>query len=55
VQLELPPRVRGQGPFWRDLAPGQWAPHTEALIEGLIEALTTWPGADADRTAGAGV
>jgi phage replication-related protein YjqB (UPF0714/DUF867 family) len=40
VQLELPPRVRGMGPFWDG-----WDgpnPHTEALIEGLAEALGTW-------------
>jgi phage replication-related protein YjqB (UPF0714/DUF867 family) len=41
VQLELPPRVRGMGPYWRDHGPGL-VPHTEALIEALAEAATTW-------------
>ena len=35
VQIELPPRVRGQ------------APHTEALIDALTAASTTWVGASA--------
>jgi len=46
VQLELPPRVRGQGPFWHDhpsRAAGTLTPHTEALVEGLAEAARTWP------------
>jgi phage replication-related protein YjqB (UPF0714/DUF867 family) len=43
VQLELPPRVRGQGPHWADLPPGAPVPHTTALIRGLVAAATTWP------------
>ena len=47
VQLELPPRVRGLGPFWADFRAehGDEAhpPHTEALIAALAEAATTWP------------
>jgi phage replication-related protein YjqB (UPF0714/DUF867 family) len=35
VQLELPPRVRGMGPFWADWGGDSFTPHTEALIEGL--------------------
>jgi phage replication-related protein YjqB (UPF0714/DUF867 family) len=35
VQLELPPRVRGRGPFWADWAGPGLTPHTEALIAGL--------------------
>jgi phage replication-related protein YjqB (UPF0714/DUF867 family) len=35
VQLELPPRVRGMGPFWSDWTGDGLVPHTEALIEGL--------------------
>ena len=36
VQLELPPRVRGQGPHWADLG-GRPCPHTDALVGGLVE------------------
>ena len=35
VQLELPPRVRGMGPFWADWEGPGLTPHTEGLIEGL--------------------
>ena len=43
VQLELPPRVRGLGPFWGELegAPGL-RPHTAALIEGIARAAGSW-------------
>ena len=41
VQLELPPRVRGLGPFWADHAGPGLVPHTEALIAGLDEAVRT--------------
>ncbi len=40
VQLELPPRVRGLGPFWDDPArrgSARRAPHTQALIEALAQ------------------
>lgn len=35
VQLELPPRVRGMGPHWRDSNHIGFAPHTEALVDAL--------------------
>jgi phage replication-related protein YjqB (UPF0714/DUF867 family) len=35
VQLELPPRVRGMGPFWADWNGDGLVPHTAALIDGL--------------------
>lgn len=35
VQLELPPRVRGMGPYWREWEGTGLTPHTEALIDGL--------------------
>jgi phage replication-related protein YjqB (UPF0714/DUF867 family) len=41
VQLELPPRVRGLGPFWADRDEPGLAPHTVALIAGLDEAVRT--------------
>lgn len=44
VQIELPPRVRGTTPlFWDWEGPGP-APHTQSLIEGLVEGLDTWGG-----------
>ncbi|MGZ4706187.1 MAG: poly-gamma-glutamate hydrolase family protein, partial [Acidimicrobiales bacterium] len=46
VQLELPPRVRGLGPFWADFraehGDDAHPPHTEALIDALADAATTW-------------
>jgi phage replication-related protein YjqB (UPF0714/DUF867 family) len=45
VQLELPPRVRGNGPFWDghpSRAAGRMTPHTEALVEALAEVATAW-------------
>ena len=42
VQIELPPRVRGMGPFWQDW-PSDTNPHTEALVATLAEAARTWP------------
>lgn len=44
VQLELPPRVRGMGPFWEGWE-ATTNPHTEALIDGLATAATTWSDA----------
>jgi phage replication-related protein YjqB (UPF0714/DUF867 family) len=35
VQLELPPRVRGMGPYWKEWEGTGLTPHTEALIDGL--------------------
>lgn len=45
VQLELPPRVRGMGPYWQDW-PDDTNPHTEALIETLAEVARSWPPAN---------
>lgn len=43
VQIELPPRVRGNGPFWNGWD-GAWpVPHTEDLIDGLVGGLDSWP------------
>lgn len=44
VQIELPPRVRGSSPLWWDWERGL-TPHTEALIEGLAAAASSWPSA----------
>jgi len=43
VQLELPPRVRGTSPLWWDWEGPHPTPHTAALIDGLVNAATTWP------------
>jgi phage replication-related protein YjqB (UPF0714/DUF867 family) len=43
TQVELPPRIRGQTPLWRNWkGPGR-VPHLEALIEGLADAARSWP------------
>ena len=42
VQIELPPRVRGNGPFWNGWDGGWPTPHTECLIDGLVRALASW-------------
>jgi phage replication-related protein YjqB (UPF0714/DUF867 family) len=42
VQIELPPRVRGSSPLWWDWEGPGLTPHTEALIDGLAHAATTW-------------
>ena len=43
VQIELPPRVRGTTPlFWDWEGPGL-TPHTQALVDGLVDAVDTWP------------
>ena len=47
IQLELPPRVRGMGPHWRDWHSGngddhRLTPHTEALVAGLAAAAEGW-------------
>jgi phage replication-related protein YjqB (UPF0714/DUF867 family) len=46
VQLELPPRVRGLGPFWADHRAngGGHTPHTSALIAALAAAASSWDG-----------
>jgi phage replication-related protein YjqB (UPF0714/DUF867 family) len=43
VQLELPPRVRGSSPLWWDWEGPGLTPHTEALIDALAVAATSWP------------
>ncbi len=47
VQIELPPRVRGLSPLtqhWPGHDPDQEAfPHINQLIDGLVNAATTWP------------
>jgi len=45
VQIELPPRVRGRSPIWRDWKGPGLVPHTQALIDGLVAAATNWPTA----------
>ena len=42
VQLELPPRVRGRSPIWKDWEGPGLVPHTVSLIDGLAAAATTW-------------
>ncbi len=41
VQIELPPRVRGNGPFWNGWDGGWPTPHTADLIDGLVAALSS--------------
>jgi phage replication-related protein YjqB (UPF0714/DUF867 family) len=43
VQIELPPRVRGSSALWADWEGPGLTPHTEALIDALVAAATTWP------------
>ena len=43
VQIELPPRVRGASPIWRDWKGPGLVPHTESLIDGLVAAAEAWP------------
>jgi phage replication-related protein YjqB (UPF0714/DUF867 family) len=50
VQIELPPRVRGNGPFWNGWDGGWPTPHTGSLVDGLVAALATWPSVT-DRAA----
>lgn len=52
VQLELPPRVRGMGPFWTGWDRSTENPHTAALIETLALAATTWPLSGPDTRSG---
>ena len=44
VQLELPPRVRGSSPLWWDWEGPDLTPHTQSLIDALVDAAVTWPG-----------
>lgn len=50
VQIELPPRVRGASPMWWDWEGPGLTPHTRALIDGLVDAATTWPTSDLLQT-----
>ncbi len=46
TQLELPPRVRGEGPTWdghRDRRAGRLVPPMVALIDALAAAARSWP------------
>jgi phage replication-related protein YjqB (UPF0714/DUF867 family) len=44
VQLELPPRVRGTSPlFWDWEGPGL-NPHTQALVDALVDTVDSWAG-----------
>lgn len=45
VQIELPPRVRGVSPIWKDWQGPGLVPHSEALIDALAGAASTWPTA----------
>jgi len=42
VQLELPPRVRGRSPIWKDWKGPGHVPHTTSLISALSDAVTAW-------------
>jgi phage replication-related protein YjqB (UPF0714/DUF867 family) len=42
VQIELPPRVRGSSPLWWDWEGPGLTPHTTALVDGLVDAATSW-------------
>jgi phage replication-related protein YjqB (UPF0714/DUF867 family) len=42
VQIELPPRVRGSSPMWWDWEGPELTPHTNALIDGLVDSVTSW-------------
>jgi phage replication-related protein YjqB (UPF0714/DUF867 family) len=53
VQLELPPRVRGMGPYWHGWPRGVANPHTDALVGALADAALRWPRAAAEREASA--
>lgn len=42
VQIELPPRVRGKSPIWKDWQGGDMVPHMRSLIDGLAAAARAW-------------
>ena len=44
VQLELPPRVRGSSPMFWDWEGPEPSPHTQRLIDALVECAGPWPG-----------
>ena len=48
VQIELPPRVRGVSPIWKDWKGPGLVPHSEALIDALVAAATSWSTVRAD-------
>lgn len=50
VQIELPPRVRGSSPLWWDWEGPGLTPHTEALIDGLALAASSWEAHTAERS-----
>lgn len=54
VQIELPPRVRGSSPLWWDWEGPELTPHTVSLVDGLVEALASWPLDAADSTRSGG-
>lgn len=43
VQLELPPRVRGLGPYWPDEGRPGLRAHTRQLVDGIVAAAACWP------------
>jgi phage replication-related protein YjqB (UPF0714/DUF867 family) len=49
VQLELPPRARGVGPFWADHDADALVPHTRSLIDALVAAVEEWTEGAAQR------
>lgn len=53
VQVELPPRIRGEGPFWSSWSEGP-TPHTESLVAALSAGVEEWtrmlPGQGASRS-----
>jgi phage replication-related protein YjqB (UPF0714/DUF867 family) len=42
VQIELPPRARGIGPFWADRDADGLTPHTEALVDVVSGVARRW-------------
>ncbi|MEZ5260483.1 MAG: hypothetical protein R2755_01590 [Acidimicrobiales bacterium] len=51
MQIELPPRVRGMGPYWQGWPRAQANPHTEALVGALATRadVAPWAGQAARR------
>jgi phage replication-related protein YjqB (UPF0714/DUF867 family) len=43
VQIELPPRVRGSSALWADWEGPGPVPHTQRLIDALVDAALAWP------------
>ena len=42
VQIELPPRVRGQSPLWWDWDEPNLVPHTRHLVDALSTSIAAW-------------